>query len=145
MGRSSYREIDHTGDIGIDAEAGDEASLYACCAGALFDILVGEAPVETREARKVHVEAPDSELLMVRWLRELLYLHTVERWLFRGFEVVLEGPEGGRRRLEATARGEKFDPDRHSIRTELKAVTYHQISIRRAPDGVWRARVIFDV
>lgn len=142
---SRYREIDHTGDIGIEAEAADEASLYECCAGALFDILVGDARIEARESRTIALEASDAEQLVVRWLRELLYLHTVERWIFRWFDVSLEPGDGSLHRLEATARGEKIDPDRHPIRTELKAVTYHQISIRRDPDGVWRARVIFDV
>jgi SHS2 domain-containing protein len=35
-------------------------------------------------------------------------------------------------------------PDLHTIKTEIKAVTYHQIQVKRSPTG-WKARVIFDI
>ncbi|MGE5790792.1 MAG: archease, partial [Syntrophaceae bacterium] len=50
----------------------------------------------------------------------------------------------GERVLEAEARGEPFDGQKHEICKEIKAVTYHQAQIRKTPDG-WTARVIFDV
>lgn len=142
--RGTWRPVDHTGDVAIDAEAPTEEDLFACCAAALFEILaepIGPGP--RREAR-VSAEAADDEILLVRWLRELLYLHATERWIFAEFEVELGGEEGGARRLSAVARGEIFDPERHAIRTELKAVTYHQIGVRRDGD-LWRARVVFDI
>jgi len=141
----TFREFDHTGDIGIEAEAPDEVSLYATCARALFDIIAGRAPIETCGSLDIRVEAPDREMLMVRWLNELLYVHATERWIFREFDVAIgEKPDGGRW-LEGMARGDRFDPARHALRTELKAVTYHQLSARRDEDGIWRARLVFDI
>jgi SHS2 domain-containing protein len=46
--------------------------------------------------------------------------------------------------LEAEARGEPFVEQKHEIRKEIKAVTYHQAEVRQMPAG-WTARVIFDV
>ena len=40
--------------------------------------------------------------------------------------------------------GKRFDPDRYEFRQEIKAVTYHELSVRSA-DGRWLARIIFDV
>ena len=40
--------------------------------------------------------------------------------------------------------GEPFDEARHEIRYAVKAVTYHDLSIRREP-GRWIARIIFDI
>ena len=39
---------------------------------------------------------------------------------------------------------EPYDPERHPLRTELKAVTYHQLEVARDGDE-WTGRVIFDV
>ena len=143
--RCTYRQIDHTGDVGIEAEAESESLLFACCASALFDIIAGPQPCEPAAARRILVDAPDREILLVRWLRELLYIHDVERWLFSRFDVTTgAGSEGGRR-LRGLAHGEPFDPERHRIRTEIKAVTYHQVAIGEDPGGIWRARIIFDI
>ena len=48
------------------------------------------------------------------------------------------------RRLTALLLGEPYDPARHRIRMEIKAVTYHQASVSRTEAG-WMARVVFDV
>ncbi|MGH8459275.1 MAG: archease [Nevskiales bacterium] len=42
------------------------------------------------------------------------------------------------------ARGEKFSKKRHRSRTYIKAVTYHQLSVKQSPAG-WRATVFLDV
>jgi protein archease len=142
--KGTYRQFDHTGDVGIEAEAPDEPSLYACCASALFEIVAGASPVEARESLRIEVTADDRELLLVRWLRELLYFHEVHRYLFRDFDVTT-AEEQSRFSLAGTATGETFDPARHSLRTEIKAVTHHQIHVTMDAGGMWRARIVFDI
>jgi SHS2 domain-containing protein len=39
---------------------------------------------------------------------------------------------------------EPYEAARHPLRTELKAVTWHQLRVTRENDA-WTARVIFDV
>jgi SHS2 domain-containing protein len=46
--------------------------------------------------------------------------------------------------VTAIAHGEKIDPGRHEIKTEIKAVTYHGLYLRQTERG-WEAQVIFDV
>ena len=46
--------------------------------------------------------------------------------------------------LSGVVAGERFELSRHGLKTLLKAVTYHQLSVRRDRDG-WVARVIFDI
>jgi SHS2 domain-containing protein len=77
---------------------------------------------------------------MVDWLCELLFLHDVENLLFKGFKVDSVGEEG----LKAIVKGEPFQEGVHVIKTEVKAVTYHQIEVRRGNRG-WRAQVILDL
>jgi SHS2 domain-containing protein len=46
--------------------------------------------------------------------------------------------------IRARLAGEKLDYARHNFETEIKAVTYHQLSVT-CEKGRWQARVIFDV
>ena len=73
-------------------------------------------------------------------MSELLYLHDVESLLLKGFEIDSVGEDG----LKAVVKGEPFQEGVHVIKTEVKAVTYHQIEVRRQNRG-WRARVILDL
>jgi SHS2 domain-containing protein len=77
---------------------------------------------------------------MVDWLSELLYLHDVENLLFKAFEIESVGEDG----LKAVAKGEPFQEGVHVIKTEVKAVTYHQIVVREKK-GRWKAQVILDL
>jgi len=47
-------------------------------------------------------------------------------------------------RLSANVNFDAFVPDRHLIKTEIKAVTYHQIYVKSGPSG-WEAGIIFDI
>ena len=59
--------------------------------------------------------------------------------VFSGFEVL----SVSRGTLEARVSGEKLDPERHTIKLELKAPTYHELLIEES-EGHWSVRVIFD-
>ena len=78
--------------------------------------------------------------MLVAWLNELLYLYEVEGLLFCDFALV----EIDEVRVTGVARGEGFDKGRHPIKTEIKAVTYHQLEIKEH-DGRWQAQMIFDI
>lgn len=139
-GRGSYSFFDHTADVGVDVAAPTLEGLFETAAAALFELLVEAGELAPRVDRHVTVKGTDHEELLVRWLAELLYLHNTEGLLFARFRI--SDLSGGR--LVGMASGELYDPSRHRVKTEIKAVTYHQVSVKR-DDGVWRARVVFDV
>ncbi len=90
--------------------------------------------------REVRAEGEDLEELLVAFLGELLYLHDAEGLLFRRARV-LEGPD---RQVRAEVLGEPFDPGRHRIERQIKAVTYHGLRVQKTR-GAWRATVILDI
>jgi SHS2 domain-containing protein len=136
-----YRLLDHTGDIAILIGAPTLPGIYDAATRALFDVILDVRSIEPRERVVIRVEgAVDAEDLLVRYLSELLYLHDTADWLFRGAEVVELGPGG----LLAHALGEAFDPARHEIQREVKAVTYHQLLLSEDREG-WSARVVLDL
>jgi len=135
-----YQTFDHTADLGLVIRGASEEDLFANAAFAVFDIITDLGHVESRDTRRIVVEGDSPEDLLINFIREILYLYNGERWLLKELRVT----KLGERVLEAEARGEPFDGQKHEICKEIKAVTYHQAQIRKTPDG-WTARVIFDV
>ena len=138
--RSFYRVFEHTADIGIEVDAPDKHGLFVRSAMAMFDMLVGLDSITGLETRHVSVTGDDPAELLVAWLNELLYVYSVEKMVFSGFSEIALGDNT----FSAVALGEPFDPVKHSADLEIKAATYHDLSIR-CDEGAWKARIIFDI
>ena len=137
-------EIDHTGDIGLRVRADTLPQLFERAAVGMFSVLTDLDTVRPTDSTGLSVEGRDREALMVRWLSELNYHHTVHARLFCAFSVeTLEATADGFR-LSATATGERLAPARHTVHTEIKAITFHGMEIRETADG-WTVQVIFDM
>jgi SHS2 domain-containing protein len=135
-----YETFDHTADIGIRAFGRSLEELFGNAAYALFDQLTDLRKVRTEVSHEISVQGADREDLLIRWLGELLFLCEGRGYLFKEFSFSLLEPTS----LKAFARGETFDPSRHRFKTEIKAVTYHQVEVKEK-DGGWEGRVVFDV
>lgn len=132
--------LDHTADLGLVVTAPDLPTLFARAAWGMFAVITDVATVRAEGRLRVVVEAEDRAALLVRWLSELNFLHVTRHWLLSRFEI----GEFSDTRLVAEVAGEPIDRSRHVIHTEIKAVTFHGLSIDPAADG-WRAQIIFDL
>jgi SHS2 domain-containing protein len=138
--QKSFEVLDHTADIGLMIYGKDLKTLFENAGRAFFHLITDLRKVKIRTEREVSLRGESLERLMVDWLTELLYFHDVENLLFKGFEIDTVGEDG----LKAVARGEPFEEGVHIIKTQVKAVTYHQIEVRREKGG-WRSRIILDL
>ena len=135
-----YEVIDHTADFGIRVFGSDVKDLFANAALALFDLITDINSLKGLDEHKVHITGDDWPDTMVNWLRELLYLWTCKEMLVKTTDIFyLKEFE-----LAAKVKFEPYDPDRHEIRNEIKAVAYHQIQVEKGPFG-WESKIIFDV
>jgi SHS2 domain-containing protein len=138
-----YEVLPHTADLGVRVRGRDAAEVFANAAYALSDNLIDLRAVEPATERVIEVSASDIEDLLVRWLGELLFVFEQEAFIGCEFDVSLDAaePTCG---LRAVARGERVDPARHTVYSEIKAVTYHGLVVTEDAEG-WRAEVIFDL
>jgi SHS2 domain-containing protein len=135
-----FRIVEHTADTGIEVEAASLEDLFAGAATGMFSIMVDPDTVTAVVSREIGLEAGDLEGLMFTWLNELLYLLGAEELVLSRFEVkTVSGA-----RIEATAWGETIDLGKHRMMGEIKAATYHQMTVEKRGQS-WFARVIFDV
>jgi SHS2 domain-containing protein len=138
--QSKYRQIAHTADVAYRIQGDTLAEIYINAAHALVATMTDRRRLRIRETRYIEVEAPDREALLVAWLNYLLYLYDVDGFWGRDFEIL----ELDDNRLQARARGEKYDPERHVGKSAVKAATYHHLEISPRNHG-WQATVIFDL
>jgi SHS2 domain-containing protein len=138
--RAPYRILDHTADVGLEAEGATLAEAFANAATAMYSIMVHLNRVSERVQRPVEVEADDAEGLLTAWLLELLFITEVEGLVFRRFCVREASP----RHLAAVAHGEPLDPKRHPKGAVVKAVTRHGLEVGPF-EGGYRIRVILDI
>lgn len=141
----NWELTDHTADFGLRVFAADAKTLFREAALAIYDLMTDRAaltpvemtPVETVSVQVVGDDWPD---LMVNWLREVLYCWTGREWLVQEVALLELAPY----RLSAELACAPFDPDTHDILHEIKAVTYHDLSVEQTPEG-WQAHLILDV
>lgn len=143
----SWRLVDHTADVAIEAEGPTPGDTLAQAAMALTSVLSGTKDVRRlgppQGERTIHVEAPDLEALAVAFLAELVWLAESEDvlWLGGGATVV---QRDGVHRVEARANILRHDVDRHGRGIEVKAVTYHDLSFVRRGE-TYALRVVLDL
>jgi SHS2 domain-containing protein len=96
--------------------------------------------VEPVTTRVLDVDSSSKEDLLVDWLAEVIAAIGTHGELYDVVEVT----QAGEHFAKGVLRGEKVDPARHDLRFDVKAATYHGLSIEETA-GVLRGRVIFDL
>ena len=137
--QGSFHFTDHTADVGIRVTSATLGGLFELAALALTELITSVDAVMQTVERQIRLQEDDLEVLLVSWLQELVYLLDTEGLIFGRFKVNLK--DSG---LEATAWGESFNREVHSAKTEIKAVTYHQIEVIETDRG-WEAQVVVDL
>jgi SHS2 domain-containing protein len=138
--RGSFREIEHTADLGIEVTAADLPALIEVAAEALFSLIVDPQTVQPRQTLAVSATGASPDELLHGWLREVLARFNIDGFVARHCEVT----RIDERQIDGIIIGETLDLPRHAFHTEIKGVTYHDYRVWQQ-DGEWHARVIFDV
>lgn len=134
-----YETFEHEADIGIRGFGERTEEAFENAAVALYSVMVNIDTVKPEEEKTFSVSAPDHELLLVEWLNALLATSDIERMVFSRFEVAIDGMK-----LRGSAWGEKLDRNRHEPHVEVKAATYHLLSVSEKK-GRFTAQCVVDV
>ena len=136
MGRYTY--IEHTADLGINVSGGSFEDILITIARAIVETQV-TGQIKERVQRTITCSGDTLEDLLVDWCRELLYLYEVHEFIPASYAIT-------KKNLCVTAHlhGEMFDSTRHSLKTHIKNVTYHDLSITHTSTG-YSTTVIFAI
>jgi SHS2 domain-containing protein len=130
-----FREVEHTADWELEAWAPDLVGLLEQSARGMYTLSGTHLQTGPRLEREFRITWTDPEILLVKFLSELLYLSEQENLAFDRFEFKLEtGSLAVRVAGAPVATQDK----------EIKAVTYHNLAVRQTPRGL-AVNLVFDV
>ncbi|MDR1690430.1 MAG: archease [Candidatus Methanoplasma sp.] len=132
-----YELIDHTADLMVKAYGDTLEECFANAGYALFDQTVDLSGISPSDTFRIETGGDDLEDRLYSFLSELLFLEDCEGVVLCDITVAFHGDK-----VICTGKGEVLDRSRHRIKSEIKAVTFHMMSVDVDEPSV---TVIFDV
>jgi SHS2 domain-containing protein len=135
-----FSTFDHTGDLGLEVEAGGAGRLYALAAEALCAQIALAGPAADDVETRLVLEGDDPRDLFVHWLNSVLLESDLRHAVWTHVEVSSLGPA----HLEARLSGQRLEPGRQVRLREIKAVSHHALELELGPER-FRARMVLDI
>lgn len=128
-----YRYLEHMTDAVIEAYGSSLEEAFENAAKGLNDTMIDLADVTAKEEIRISAHGDDLYSLLFDWLDKVMLLLVADGFVMSEFKVMISKNQGYS--LEATAKGEKLDLNRHRYKVEIKAVTYHEMQIHQEVKG----------
>ena len=142
-----YKFLEDTAisDVAFEARGKTLRELFESAALAVTGTMVEDVgKIKQKKTKSIEVEAENLEMLLFKFLQELIFYKDAELLLFNGFHFDIIGQKKDTWHLRAEAYGEEIDPQSHDLLADVKAVSLHNFVVEETPEG-WRASVILDV
>lgn len=139
----NYKFLDHTADIAVEVTGSSLEDLFTASAAALHESIVEKHILENRDEKQFSFTEDTVEELLVTFLSELNFLVLTSKWMFNSVREININ-KNDKWHLDAAISGETFNPAKHILKEEIKAVTYHQMNITNE-NGIYRTKIIFDI
>ncbi len=136
-----YRELPHMSDALMEAYGRTMGEAFANAARAMMSVMMDVRRVRGILEDRCEVEAADLQGLLYNWLECVLNKLQIDGNAFTRFSVDLDE---SKLRLSARMKGERYDPSRHGMGREVKAVTYHMMEVGRRGD-LYYVRFLLDL
>lgn len=123
----SYEYFEATADIGLKAYGKDMNEAFENAGLAIFNIISDTSGIDAVREIEFEVTSEDEVSLLYDYLEELLFYHEIEFMLFSEFHVKIDE----NLHLKAKIVGEEIDWDKHERKSEIKAITFHKMEVKK--------------
>jgi SHS2 domain-containing protein len=131
-------------DIAFRAWGHDLEETFIAAADAVMNAMVEDLEaIQPQDTRVLNVEHEALDLLLFNFLQDLVYYKDAEQLLLRVQQLSIVDDRQPYT-LQATAVGERIEPERHHMRVDVKAVTLHRFALIQTEAG-WQVTVILDI
>ena len=138
----SFEYFDVTADIGFKAYGNTLDEAFENAGLAIFNIISSTDDISPETSMSFEITSEDEVSLLYDYLEELLFFHEVEFMLFAEFDVDISKCDEGYN-LKAKIFGETIDWDRHERKSEIKAITFHMMDVKKT--DLFELRAIVDL
>ncbi len=140
-----FEFLDHTADTQSHSWGMNLEEAFSQCVLSLMTVITPNLDLISPEIEKfIEIESEDKEALLFDFLSEFLYIFDVEGLIFRDIKKIQIEKINHKYKLKTIVSGEKFDPNKHQIGTEVKAITYSFIEILEQENRV-DIKIVFDL
>ncbi len=141
---ANYRYIDHTADIAIEVSGNSYTELFiAALAGWKDSSIYSPAGERSIEIMEITFSEKSVEELLVSFLQELNYLFENKK-LFPAELRDLHIEQKDDQFLLKSVIGFAPVSSSDEVKAEIKAVTFHQLDIKRV-NNVYKTLIVFDI
>ncbi len=141
--RPKFRVVEDTtsADFVFEAYGASANELFANCALACFYAMTDPTTVDPVKSYRLEVKGETIEDLLYNYMAELIFIKDTEKVFLSQFDVDILPDNTA---LKAIVRGEPIDYNKHIIKTDVKAATYHDLHVRADKEG-YSTRMILDL
>jgi SHS2 domain-containing protein len=140
---NGYNFIEHPADIAVALTAETLEKLFETGAEAWKASVMENSSTEIPFEFLIQNEANSLEELLVEFLSELNFMLVSKKLVYSKIKsITIE--EKNNFKINAALYFEDFNQSWHQLKSEIKAVTYHQMKIQRK-DNIYTTKLIFDI
>lgn len=132
-----FEILEHKADLKIRVFGKNKQEIFLNAVLAMQECMEPETGDLKSEIRKIKVDSPDLNVLLVDFLSEVLYLIQVNKEIYKAVKF----KEFSDTAIKAELLGKKAE----RFGLDIKAVTHHQLAIRQKADSSFEAEIIFDI
>ena len=142
----SYRYLEDWtfADVAFEAKGKTLEELFQSALDATLNIMVSDLSlIEPQESIQEHLTAESEAELLHEFLEKIVYHKDADQLMLKMNQISINRTNG-KYHLDADLWGEKLDPKKHELVTDVKAITHHRFSVTHEKSE-WRATVVLDV
>ena len=140
---NKYDYFETTADIGIEVTAGSLEEAFISSAMATMNLVTDVDVIKEVKTETVELYSEDLYALLYDWITEVIMLMNSDYFIAGGYDLNITPYDEGYK-LKATLHGDVYDTDIYNYKTEVKAITYHLMSIE-CIEGIYHVKFIVDI
>lgn len=136
-----YNYLPHTADVKFEAFGITLRDCFRNSALAMCNAMYETKKVSQNNSVRIELQAENTEQLLHKFLEEILFQIDVTQMLFSEFKLMIDEKHC---KLAGELLGEKTNPEKHTVKGIVKAVSWHQFSLQKT-GREFKATVVVDV
>ena len=142
---TGFREIIHTADVGLKISADSIENLFIIALNGYYKLVLSDDySCNVLNDYIYTTDESDYENLLITFLSEINYLLMAKNQIIRPVQSTQIKTKNKKYTLTFNGHLNYLNNPDTAIRTEIKAVTYHQVEIIKE-SGIFKTKIFFDI
>jgi SHS2 domain-containing protein len=135
MSTTGFRYLDHMTDVIVEAYGRTLEDAFANSARGLVNAMFEISEVVPDTEIEIYADGYDLKSLLYNWLEKVILVMLIDNIVVSNLKVNIS-ERNGIYSIKGVAMGEHIDLEKHHYKIEIKAVTYHEMTINQDCKGV---------